>query len=278
MFHGLNYKKLNLKKSVCQVKGTEGDIIMGFLDLFNRKKPAQTSPVEFPERAPRVTLVPLHHIYFDLQEPISCSGIMIANISASGVGFFKDKLKDWPTPGTILSGNLMLQEKIKEVTMTIVRNGSDVVGCHFNETSGDLHVLIDQYFQVELSAMQLGKVDQQYVKKTQNGHVNWYRGSDNCELYTITSKDKIVSFNLSFFGNYIEFDHNTTLKFGKISSEDNDSVHYKGTDLISQQVSIPVEIAESSIKFINNIKELKAEHRIFIGTIIKKYIDTVQID
>ena len=130
-----------------------------FSKIFGKKKHSPSPPNDLASRAPRVTLVPLHHIYFDLRAPISCNKLLIANISTTGMGFFKEKVENLPTTnGTPLTGTLHFQEQSADIELKIVHVNGEIVGCCFTNLPGNFENKLSRYFQVELTAMQLDKI------------------------------------------------------------------------------------------------------------------------
>ncbi len=244
-----------------------------FSKIFARKN---QSPTHDPaSRAPRVTLAPLHHLYFDLCSPISCSKLTIANISTTGIGFFKGKVENWPTSnGTLLSGTLHFQEQAADIQLKIVHINSEVVGCCFTSLPANFENTLSRYFQIELSAMQLDKIAKQYLKEESDGESHWFRGPNNCELFMVVAENSVLRFTISFFGNLLEYRAKKTVRYSRMNQEEENRAKMKGSELISHETTVPREIGESSIKFIMNIKELAAKHRDFICNIITQAIHT----
>ncbi|MGZ3699547.1 MAG: PilZ domain-containing protein, partial [Bdellovibrionota bacterium] len=151
-------------------------------------------------RAPRVTLTPLHRIEFDAGG--EHARIPLFNISISGVGL----LHEPPIPfavGSELPGELRVGGARYPVRLKIAHVTPKIVGASFIDRSDALKSAIESYFEYELAALTMAKVDPKYHKAEPDGDAHWIHG-DRCDLFYVTRGDQLVRFRLTFLGNHFE--------------------------------------------------------------------------
>jgi hypothetical protein len=246
---------------------------VGLFSFLPRKKRSGQQSTAQAARAPRVTLVPLHNTFLNLHSPKTSQQIALANISASGLGFFKGEIATLPPIGALMEGTLFIQDTPVEVQTKIIHSSTNVVGCCFSHFPANFAALLNRHFQVELTAMQLGKIAQQYLKKQSDGESLWFRGPDNAELFLVLAQQTIIRFNFSFFGHLIEyFAAGNIVRYSRLAQEDDQAYGVKGSELYRQETSLPREIGELGIKFVTQIPELSASHRIFVCGVLTQAI------
>ena len=245
---------------------------MGLFNFFSKsKKGVEPESDQQLKRPPRVNILQLHGIYFDLVEPIKGGALKITNISSTGIGFTRDSLEQWPAAGSIIKGHLYILDQEIAAALKIVHISPEIAGCSIHGSTRPISAILARYFDVELAAINLSQVAPKYLKKPAKGTANWFRGADNCELYMVVDQDSIISFNITFFGNYIEWD-GKEISFGMIYGNPlSDGPTFKSSELINPLRSIPEEISLGAIKFINNIKELKQKQRECLKNILERH-------
>ena len=248
---------------------------MGFFDFFSTNKEADQDN-KLITRQPRVSIDSLHNISFDAEHPFSCKDIKLANISSTGIGFIKECSDFWPEAETVIEGTLKVLDHQTPMSARIIHITSDIAGCHFTKTSQPVKEILNKYFEVELAAMKMTKVSPEYLKKESDGDPIWFRGSDNCDLFLVASNNHIIRFNISFFGNNIEWqagesdDSINKPRFTTIYS-DKPSDFFTDREYNNewQKEEITEELAACAIKFLNNIIELEIDIRKNLYSIIK---------
>lgn len=208
-------------------------------------------------RAPRVQLVPLHHVAFRKKgaEP-GDPMIRMTNLSATGAGFYRDSAPNWPKEGGTLSGHIVLGEKEYEVTLKIVYLTPNRVGGHFIQPPLALKHAVEQYFDLELAALKLDEVRPELLKEEPDGQPHWFIASDHCELFYVERDGRVSHFHLHFFGTYMETDKSGKLRYGKVDeSHSPDKPSAKESELIQSTSKPDSAVFEAAVKFVRNIEK-----------------------
>ncbi len=222
-----------------------------------RGKRNQEASDPWYSRAPRVQLVPLHHVAFKKKgAPAGEPLLRMTNLSATGLGFAKDSAPDWPKEGGTLSGQLVLGEQEFDVTLKIVYITPAKVGGHFIQPPMALKRAVEQYFDLELAALNLDEVRPELLKPEPNGQPHWFIASDHCELFYVEKDGRVSHFHLHFFGTYMETDESGKLRYGKVDEGHTpDKPSAKESALIQPVPKPDVAIFEAAVKFVRNIEK-----------------------
>ena len=223
-------------------------------------KPYQPAPEN--RVAPRVRILPLHDISFiadessrDLWGP---SPVRVNNISTSGVGFILGGDEEVPSlkEGDNFSGTFHVATKMTPLKLEVVHVSPKIMGCRFVEPPKDFSQLITQYFDLEISALTMVKVNPAMLKKVDDGEPHWFKGGSDCEFYYVQKEDQLQRFRLSFLGNHLEYDPESGLRYGTVVDEASSGTIYKGSSLVRWQETVPSDFFNMAEKFVENIKEL----------------------
>jgi len=234
---------------------------MNFLKKFFSKPVPEFEKV-YKKRAPRIRLQD-GKVTFTPDSSAKKQGLEIANLSASGLAAVdKESHMVWPKIGGVISGKLTLAGKSFPVACKVVHFTGNLVGCQFQDFYHELTYLINDYYRVELEALNLVHIKPDILKSRADGVPHYFQGGDNCEVYYVINDGEILQFNISFFMHYLEGGKNKLLRFGKINkSEQSNDVHgYKRNDIIEWQEEIPLKFREDCVRFLSNIEHLKPNH------------------
>lgn len=212
-------------------------------------------------RAPRVRIGPLHEASFS--SPGLTSTLGLGNLSVSGVGLIRTGNEPVPEVGTVLQGRMKLGWREFDCSMRLVRSTPQILGCAFETPSIEFTKWIHDYFEIELTATTLTRAPASVLQADPNGAPNWLHGSNQCEVYFVARPDgSLASFNMSFFGNYIEGADGKKTRFGKVEgSEDSDKPSYKESSLIRWDASIAVDLKSVAKQFISHLESLSESER-----------------
>lgn len=244
---------------------------MSFLEkliFIFRNKSAQTTQHEYVNRLPRIELKPLHAVYFRRVTPPCPDTIPLANISESGIGFFKITGQDWPARGEVVKGELIISGDKFSVALRIVRESSLVIGCAFVLTPTELKARIQNYFEMEISALALSEVKSTALKSLPEGTPRWFRGDNSAELYFIEDQGKITRFHAYFLGIYWEGGVKIPTQISYVlespASEEIDLEHQNfssHTHIFKNVPNILPEHKTSWRRFIKNISKLSDQEK-----------------
>jgi hypothetical protein len=230
-------------------------ILAFFSTLFNKSKPQN----DLVTRPPRINLMRLHAVSFDMDDPYKQAGLGVANISRTGIGFLADH-SQWPQAGDTVHGMLNILQAKLPTTLRVVHVTSVVAGCHFTVIGQEYSEILSHYFDAELDAIQLAKINPAYLKQDPNGTPIWFKGLDSSELYIVHRENHIVSFSITFLGNTIRWSESSASpQYGiaQYSGEENGQL-FSLPDAAAFSLHNPAELNTTAIKFIYNIKGLNS--------------------
>lgn len=224
-------------------------------DKVTRSEPLPVAEA-FPPREHRIRILPLHDILFTLTD--TGEKIELGNLSVTGAGFLRESRREWPPVGSFLSGEFTYRKNKYPVELEIKHISTTNIGCDCTESSGDsMRKLVIQYFDIELNALQLVRIDSQYIKQHHDGESSWFRGPNNCEIFLVEKDKKVTNFTISFFGNHIEGGEQKRLSIGTILGDDGEGkIGIKKADLIQQVDDSSLEIITHTLKFVANANAL----------------------
>jgi|GEM_PF-6024605 len=230
--------------------------LLGFFSsLFDRSNPQKN----LVNRPPRISLNRLHAVSFDMDVPYKQSGLGVANISLTGIGFLASH-SQWPQSGDTVHGTLNILQAKLPTTLRVVHVTSVIAGCHFSVIGQEYSEILSHFFDAELDAIQLQKVNPAYLKKDPDGTAIWFKGLDTSELYIVHRENRIVSFSITFLGNTIRWSESSdSPQYGIPQHSSEESAHFfSPSDATTPSLHDPAELNTTAIKFIHNIKGLNS--------------------
>jgi hypothetical protein len=228
---------------------------------------------------PVIRLCALHDICFKqagVKEPKS---YYMTSISLTHVGFARAPSSVWPSAGTVIDGTVLFEnEKVSlPAKIKLKRGTKKCIECEWVNPSQELKDWISRYFESELSAMGMRRINPKYHKQEPDGLTLLYYNDDgNCSLYFVVDEmDRVKRFKLAFLGNCFEGGVGLTLTAGVVVDDvESDKPAYKGSDLVrDQQVSL--DLMDFISRFLINIPNLKTHHRLAIGEFVSRGLTSV---
>ena len=218
------------------------------------------------DRAPRIQLLPLHHVRFWLESPPVAGGapgaeaIGLVNLSVTGAAFPKAAQGLLPGPGQDFSGQLELTGEKLPIQLRVVHSSGSSVGCVFLQIPANVQEAVLRYFELELSALSMQKARTESLKQDPDGSPHWFFGKNNCELYFVTQGVQIVRFHFNFFANYVEGAPGKRARFGRIQEDrSSDKPKYESSSLIRWSARPSFEMNQVALKFLRNIENLEPQ-------------------
>jgi hypothetical protein len=224
--------------------------------LLGRPEPGSVA------RAPRVRLMSVQGVSFHPDPELNLGSPVLADVSASGLAFQNVSFFRPVKIGDQIPGMLKVRDKEFEVTVEIVRSEDDVVAGPFHDVSIGLAEALTLLFGKELEAVRMKRIDPNVMKQPATGQAVWLR-SGNAELYVHTDENKVLSFQLGFFGFYVELEEDKPLFIGsnppredsKVKPHPSDDTR---TDLLTKSDDAQVAVLKLAIPFVNNAHDCPA--------------------
>lgn len=231
--------------------------------LFHKKEDA------YRRKHARVKLVPLHSAGFELPKEGSAESrtIELANLSISGMGLFTEHLLSGQNSGLknddLIEGNLICGTQKAKVSARVVHIGKTITGCQFVGHDSDVNKLVQSYFSLELSALSMISVKPELLQEDPDGVPHWIHGKNNCELFFVSQGERVIRFNLTFFGNYIEGGEKMKAKYGQIVEEEDGlgKPRHKSSALIRWDAELAAQLEPYALRFLASVPHLEEAHR-----------------
>jgi hypothetical protein len=223
-------------------------------------------PQIVPARAFRVVISTLHRVSFVPSQSLlkGRDEARLSNISTSGIGLVAGDFTAKPKVKSSIEGSMVFEDGSHPVQMQVMHVTSGVIGAKFMGDSKGLQDAIRKYFELELLALGMLKVNPAHHKTEADGNAHWIHG-DQCELFYVTNlADQVIRFRLTFLGNRFVWSQAGGLNVGQVID---DRVGIMRTDRIAVMESTP-ELTDLAVRFLLNIPQIPQEHRRLIGKAI----------
>jgi hypothetical protein len=218
----------------------------------------------------RVKLVPLHAVNFELGD--GAKKIGLSNLSISGMGLFTENLPPGLKSDDLIEGKLSCGTQSAKINARVVHVGKQITGCQFVGHDAEVNKLVQSYFSLELSALTMISVKTELLQEDPDGTPHWIHGKNNCELFFVSQGSRVVRFNLTFFGNYIEGSEGAKAKYGQIM-EDDDGLgkpRHKSSALIRWDAQLAAQLEPYALRFLSSVPHLEEEYREALSRMIQR--------
>jgi len=202
---------------------------------------------------PRFRTQPLHDVALAVKGPY----LRISNISMGGLGIVAEGVED---PGKEFSAKLAIGKEKFDVNLIQIFRNEDVIGCQFKEPSEKLQKSIEKYFETEILASHLNRIDSRPALNNGQDKVIFFHGQNNCELLINERNGQICYFSVVVLGNCIEVDPKGTLVAGE-RIVDKNVPSKNGVFLFKPSEKPDQHILTLAIRFILGIEGLTPEYR-----------------
>lgn len=225
----------------------------------------------FKNRAERVDLKAWHEVICESLDPnvAFSSPSLIVNMSLSGVALTRSMVTSSPDAGTEFKARLVIKGKFFEVTFKVAHVSPLVIGATYVSPSLEFMAYMKAFFMVEVAALKLSTVAPQFVKPASQGIAHWLEGEKKTSVYYVETDGKIVEFNLSFFGNTIEYHGDTNWRFGQTQLDSAGNAFNSSTGF-KWDTAWPPQTVELARRFIDAIPKLRDSEKLFFESIINR--------
>ena len=240
-------------------------------DIIQKKFSKEEVSKIYIKRPMRIKILPQHKLLFITNKNVPSLNYTIENISATGIAFVANSNTTPINKTDLIQGQLIIDNDVFDIVVEIMHVSSNFIGCKFIKTPAHFKAKLSYYFYHELLASTLYSIKSDKLNVDPDGDQVFLMGEDNCELYYVKQENKLIKFNLTIMGNYIEVDKNKNFFFGNIvEDESSEGLNkYKGSSLIQKDPSYNLEVKNNIIKFINNVDELPQNFRNEMVELIK---------
>lgn len=201
----------------------------------------------YKRRGERVNLNVLHNVLLFVQPKDSATFINypVLNLSVSGLAFSHEGPSKTFKIGDKIKVELEVYGKNKEVfDVEIVRFQGSMVGAQVKSNEVQYRAMIQKYFDNEITALSPMKLPDSAIMEEKDGYPLYFHGK-SCEFYIVVLHDKLVRFELTYFGNIIRMEKNQKVITGYNSSNE------KGEIEFIEQGGISSEITQNVLRLIS---------------------------
>ena len=203
---------------------------------------------------PRFSTKPLHSLSL---QTVDGKTITIANISLGGVGLITDEnvkklAGDFEAMLSVGPGKFKIQ-------LAKVYQGEKITGCSFRGPEAELQKGIDNYFQTEILALKVDRVETMPDRNNKQDKILFYHGQNNCELLINERNSQICYFSVVVLGNSVEVEPKKSIQVGE--RVDDKKVPVKNGVFLFKPQRASKHIIDNAIRFIDNIEHLSLEYR-----------------
>lgn len=227
-----------------------------FKKLFGGKGASDKSSL-FKDRSPRVRLTPLHRVSFFPSSEKTDIPILLSNISVTGMGLLAADAPEYKV-GQEIAGSLHINNENFEIGARVRHVSQRVYGCEYIAHDSLLQQAIEQYFRVEILALNLTSVDESFLKPDPHGKVSWFTDGRQNEVYCVSDRDGLLNFHMTFLGNYIEGERGKPLRAGFTREDDessDDPGHKQAALLEFSDIDTPT-ILDLASMLIRNVEKM----------------------
>jgi hypothetical protein len=206
------------------------------------------------QRMPRVKITPLHRIYFWLGIE-KTNRLDVGNLSTSGMAVIRDEKTVWDA-GEEIEGILVIDKEEMALKARVRHLSEALAGCEFFSDNPALSRAIAGYLKIEILALTLRKVNEQYLKPDPRGRVEWLTDGRQNELYCVLDDQGVVAFHMSFLGNYVEGGRGMEARGGTVNQDSRSAQGHKRSALIDLSSSLSPEMSAFGRTFVQNTEQL----------------------
>jgi hypothetical protein len=210
----------------------------------------------------RLQMNSLHKLSFELDSGIFAK---IFNISIGGLGVLTEGL--FLNNEQNLKGRLTVDGAAFNIDLEIVRRGETMIGGRFRQTNSDLSQAIEKYFQAEMTAQKLTRVETKSQIGDDRVKVTLFRGQNNCEFSLRERNGNIEHLRIMLLGNLIEVWANQDMVVGENLAKPKAST--TGVNLFKPLPGEQAHVLENAIRFAGGLSDLSDDCRNKIVTLLK---------
>lgn len=218
------------------------------------------------DRPTRVKIQNFHKIEVWIDE----QAYEVFNISIAGIGFMASSETPLYKKNTSVKAIVKILDKVCDIELKIRHQTKELIGCLVTGSCDVYEKFVKEYFQSELEALKLSKINEDKLNEDENGEPHWFYGDYNHEIYFTTKSDKVTSCHINYHGHMFISD-NGKISTGVIMEDHNDTgkIGHRASDLIQDTNKLPKDIMEYMYRFVESAKEIEDSHQKELLTILK---------
>jgi len=114
------------------------------------------------------------------------------------------------------------------------------------------------------------EIAEESVKQRAEGRTRWWNSGDKCDLILTSDDSGLISFELTYFGNILCGGRDNKTSFGVIGEDFERFRQFKGSNLVTTNEVLTVNLRNTLSKVVNNIESLEEGLRKSICEIIRE--------
>lgn len=214
------------------------------------------------DRAPRVRIHHFHNIELKISEPSSDWAIQIANLSNSGIGFLVEGSEKIPGNIPGFRGVLQLENQEFPIHAKTIWQKGNFIGGKFENPASELSAALQRYFATEISALRLYAVKSSYLKSQMEGDPHWFQGSEDFDLYFISSGSEIRYCIATMHEKILECGRDLPISEGiLVEADERDGRMLRRTPLVERKAKVEEDTLILARRFVLGIDGIEKSHQ-----------------
>lgn len=214
---------------------------MGIISRIFKKRYSQANP--------RVKIQNFHKIMITIED----NDYEVYNISLGGIGFLVDESK--LSKEKSYNAVVKILDQVCDIEVKVRHHTKGLVGCSVEGACEVYQDFVKEYFNSELEALKLRKIDREKMNDDENGEPHWFYGDYNHEIYFTTMEDNITTLQINYHGYMFIYDQGKT-HTGVLWEEDKGAVSHKTANLVQQSNKLPKDIMEYMYRFVESVESM----------------------
>lgn len=205
---------------------------------------------KYSQENPRVKIQNFHKIMIIIDD----SEYEVYNISLGGIGFLVGdaefcKKEEYNAVVKVLDQVCDIQIKVRHHT-------KELIGCSVESSCEVYQDFVKDYFNSELEAFKLRKIDRDKMNDDENGEPHWFYGDYNHEIYFTTIGNDITTMQINYHGHMFIYDQGKS-HTGVVWEEDKGVISHKSSNLVKQSEKLPKDIMEFMYRFVESVEHIE---------------------
>lgn len=205
---------------------------------------------KYSQENPRVKIQNFHKIMIIIEG----EEYEVYNVALGGIGFVVDqaKFKQDETYNAVVK----ILDQVCDIQIKVRHHTKELVGCSVEGSCEVYQDFVREYFNSELEALKLRKIDRNKMNDDENGEPHWFYGDYNHEIYFTTSGDDITTLQINYHGYVFVYDQGKS-HTGIVSEENKGALSHKTANLVEPSSKLPKDIMEFMYRFVESVDDLE---------------------
>lgn len=218
---------------------------------------------KYTQENPRVKIQNFHNITIMIED----KEYDVYNISIGGIGFISDesKFKKQDRYHAVVK----ILDQLCDIEILVRHHTKNLVGCSVEGSCDVYQDFVKEYFNSELEALKLRKIDKEKMNEDENGEPHWFYGDYNHEIYFTTYREDVTTLHINYHGHMFIYDNGKS-STGLVWEDKKEDIAHKSSNLVQESNKLPKDIMEFMYRFVESVEDLDSNYKKIIMGIMKE--------